>query len=92
MSIQLLGTFLASIIVDRLGRRVLMIGSSFGASGLYAIMAIFTFMTTKGYDLSTLNWIPVVTLSIALFSLAMGIVPLSFVIMTEILPIKVNLL
>lgn len=91
--IQLAGTYLSSVLIDRLGRRPLLLISSFGC--IFSLTGLGTFLYLNqlgGYDLVPFNWIPLVTFSSLVFLAATGIIPISFVIMTEIMPAKVNIL
>lgn len=92
MSVQLIGAFVAVQFVDEYGRRVLMILSSVGSSFGYFVSGAYTFGIYQEWDLSVYNWIPIVALSTTLFCQSIGIIPLSYVIVTEVLPTKVNIL
>lgn len=89
ISVQIIGTFLASLLVDKLGRRKLMFASTFGTAIASAIMGTFNFMSESGYELQAFNWVPVASLSLSLFSASFGIFPLAFVVLAEVLPAKV---
>lgn len=89
-SIQLLGTIFAAYLVDRIGRRILLITSCIGVTvGSYAL-SIFSYLSVT-QDLTHLSWIAVTSLSFAIFLGSFGVLPLPFVVLTEILPQKVNI-
>ncbi|CAD7088659.1 unnamed protein product [Hermetia illucens] len=88
-SIQLLGTIFAAYLVDRIGRRVLLVTSCIGVTvGSYAL-SIFSYLSVTE-DLTHLSWIAVTSLSFAIFLGSFGVLPLPFVVLTEILPQKVK--
>lgn len=89
--IQLAGTYVSSILIDRLGRKPLLIVSSLGCSLSLIGLGIYLYLNQlgAGYDLEPFNWIPLVTFSALVFLAAGGIIPICFVIMTEIMPTKV---
>uniref|UniRef100_A0A182YRN8 Major facilitator superfamily (MFS) profile domain-containing protein n=1 Tax=Anopheles stephensi TaxID=30069 RepID=A0A182YRN8_ANOST len=64
------------------------------ATSFFAAIGLFT-MGTHGYlksqhvDVSAINWIPVASLSFVIFIASVGLLPLTFVILSEILPPKV---
>lgn len=88
-TIQLIGSLLAIIFVDHIGRRILLVLSSTGCTiGLFT-MGLYGFIGNMGYDIGPLGWISVASLSLILFSVSSGLVPLSFVVIVEVLPPKV---
>lgn len=75
---QVVGTFVASLIVDRLGRRILLLVSDAVMALCTLVLGIFFFM--KGRDeesVTSIGWLPVVALCLFIlaFSLGFGPVP-----------------
>lgn len=89
--IQVFATLLATSMVDKLGRRSLLIGSSIGATIGLIIMGVFTFCAEHGYSVGAWNWVPIATVSFYVFSAYIGLLPLVFVVIMEVLPAKVNI-
>lgn len=89
ISVQLAGTCVASFMVDQFGRRALLISSTTGAAIGLALMGVFNFLITRGFDLASFNWVPVASLSFAVFMTSIGLMPIVFVIVAEVLPQKV---
>lgn len=88
-AIQLIGTCIATNLVDRLGRKILLFTSLVGVSlGLIA-MGLFSLFSLQ-FDLSQFNWVPVTSLSFAILLGSIGIIPLPFVVLAELLPQKVR--
>lgn len=84
--VQLLANILATFFVDRLGRRVLMLFSTFGS----ALGLIATGLYTLHSDLlADHNWIPIVTFSATILVQSIGLVPLYIVFLNELFPKKV---
>lgn len=85
--VQLVANICALFLVDRMGRKLLLTISLLGAfigligMGLYDIFEIY---------LVDYNWISIVTFSINIFMSSIGILPLTYVILCEILPKKVS--
>lgn len=88
---QIMGIYLASLIVDKFGRRVLMMFSTAGAGISLAVTGTFVYISEEVMDLSEVTWIPVISLSATLFFQSIGIFPLCFVIISEVVPTKVLL-
>lgn len=63
----------------------------FGTHGLVGSM--FEDGTIESdFDYSTLSWIPIATLSLVIFITSVGVLPLTFILISEILPVKVTLI
>lgn len=89
ISVQLAGTYIATFLVDRIGRRALLITSTIGTGTGTFIMATFNWLSYMQTDLSNFSWVPVASLSLAVFMASMGLMPLLFVVLAEVLPSKV---
>lgn len=89
ISVQIVATFIASLLVDKFGRRKLMFASTLGTAISLGIMGTFNFLSASGYDLQVFNWVPVASLSLSMFTASFGIYPLVFVVIAEVLPAKV---
>ena len=88
---QLLGTFIASYAVDKFGRRFLMIVSTLGGGLCFAATGLFIYFSVEvGMDLSMITWIPIVSFSGAVLFHSIGLFPLVYVIILEVVPAKVN--
>ncbi|XP_052892327.1 facilitated trehalose transporter Tret1-like [Anopheles moucheti] len=89
-AIQILGSYGSTIIVDRCQRKHVYIATSFFAAiGLFA-MGTHGYLKSQHVDVSAINWIPVASLSFVIFIASVGMLPLTFVILSEILPPKVR--
>ncbi|XP_062541701.1 uncharacterized protein LOC134209707 [Armigeres subalbatus] len=81
--IQLIGTIVSFILVDNLGRKVLLLMSTIGATvGLFC-MGLFSFLQLSGS-------LPILSLSFTILFLSFGILPLPHVILAEVLPQKIR--
>lgn len=90
ISVQLVGTWVATFLIDRVGRRVLLIASTIGCGTGLALMGTFIYLSKQDLDLSDLSWVPVASLSLAVFMASIGLLPLVFVVLGEVLPSKVR--
>lgn len=90
-AIQILGVYCSTNLVDRVGRKTLLTFSTCGAFVGLASLGTYSYLTTEvGMDLRQLNWVPLISFSTFLFISCFGIVPLPFIVLTEILPAKVH--
>lgn len=90
--IQIVGVYCSTNLVDRVGRKPLLLFSATGA--FFGLMALgtFSYLSTSGLDLSDVNWIPLASFSTFVFISCFGILPLPFIITAEVLPQKVRYL
>lgn len=58
--LQVIGIYVSSLLIDRIGRRILFGISSFGAAFSLFVFGTFSFLINQGYDLSMVDWVPVV--------------------------------
>lgn len=89
--IQLTGTVVSFILVDNLGRKILLLISTIGTTAGLFSMGIFSFLQHSGHDLSELGSLPILSLSFTILFSSFGILPLPYVILAEVLPQKVSI-
>lgn len=89
-AVQVLGTYVSTILVDRVGRKILLIVSAASTSGGLAIMGLHSYLDKHGWDMQALDWVPVASLSFVIFIASIGILPLPFVVLAEVLPQNVS--
>lgn len=89
-SIQVLGTYVSTFLVDKVGRKILLVISCSSTSAGLSIMGLYSFLDKQGYDLQSFNWVPVASLSFVIFIASIGILPLPFVVLAEVLPQNVR--
>ncbi|XP_050300639.1 facilitated trehalose transporter Tret1-like [Anthonomus grandis grandis] len=87
---MLIGACIASTIIDRFGRKFLIITSAVATGIALVILATYFQIKNTGYDVSGVSWIPLacVMTYAATFKTGMGIVPI--VIVGEIFPTTVK--
>lgn len=90
-SVQLFGTLCVISLIDNFGRKFLLIISSIGCAFGLAALGVYNYLSIHGnMSMENFNWIPVASVSIGLFSICIGVMPVSFVLMAEILPASVS--
>lgn len=88
-AVQIIGTFSSLILVDRLGRKKLLIISASGlCAGLFCA-GLYQYLYTI-IDLTSVTWIPTVVISGAILSGSIGVFSATFVVFVELLPSKVR--
>ncbi|CAH1405453.1 unnamed protein product [Nezara viridula] len=84
--VQVVATYISTLIVDRLGRKPMLFGSaavmalSTGALGIYFHLKIIE------SDVSNLSWLPVTSLSVFLIVFSLGFGPIPWMFLSEIFP------
>lgn len=83
-TLQLVGSCLAMYLVERAGRRPLLLLSCTGMCACHCAIGTFFYLQNLQYEVSAYSWIPMVSLStfMIIYALGMGIGPV--VIMAEI--------
>lgn len=83
-SLQVIMTYLSGLLVDRTGRRVLLLVSdSIMAVCLLALGAFF-YAKEQGYDVSDVTWVPLASLSIYISVFSLGFGPIPGIMMGEL--------
>lgn len=89
--IQIIAAVFTAIYVDQMGRKKILIGSSFSSALCLAIFGAYMLMKIRtSVDLTTFTWIPLFSLLIEVFVSSVGIIPVPNFYASEILDQKVN--
>ncbi|KAJ6642107.1 Facilitated trehalose transporter Tret1, partial [Pseudolycoriella hygida] len=88
--LQVCGIYVSSMLVDRVGRRILLGISSLGAAISLFVFGTFSYLINQGYELSFFDWVPVVSGSFYIFINCVGIKPMPSLYVAEILPDNVR--
>lgn len=82
--IQVIGSYMSTILIDRLGRRSLLLISTLGSSFCLLILALYCYLQSLEYNMSSFSWIPVTSLSIYMIAYCLGFGPCPFIVSAEI--------
>ncbi|KAG5667691.1 hypothetical protein PVAND_015663 [Polypedilum vanderplanki] len=88
--IQFIGIYVASICVDKFGRKILMSISCGGSSLFLCLMATYAYLNDTMEIPNDLKWLPIFAVSCAIFLNAIGVASLPFMIITELVPHKIR--
>lgn len=88
--IMLISTGSASVVIDKFGRRSLLIISSLLTGMALLVMSIFFHLQYNDYDVTSISWIPAACIMVyaATFKIGLGLVPI--VVGAEIFPTTVK--
>lgn len=84
--IQILGNYASTMLVERLGRKILLIVSAVGISLSQGVMATYSYCQIKGHQVESFSWVPVVAFSFMIFVAALGLMSLPFLVISELMP------
>lgn len=86
--VNFMSTFIATALIDKLGRKILLYASS--ATMAITLITLGTFFNYKnnGYDVSQYGWLPLVSFVFFIIGFAIGFGPIPWLMMGEILPGK----
>lgn len=88
-AVQVFSVYVASSVVDRIGRRYLLLVSCVGTALMSVAMFGFSILA-KDPTLRVFYVMPLICMSLFLFMTSVGIVPVSFISIAEILPYEVS--
>ena len=90
---QVLCTFIGTVVMDKAGRKMLLIISSVLMLASNLIMGTFFYLQQYYPDTAkTINWLPLFALIIYIASFSFGWGPVPWVLLGEILPSKVRII
>lgn len=89
-SVQLIGCVVMTFLIDKLGRKLLLIISTTGMGIGYTILGIYSYMNLHGYDTSSYFYIPIISLSFTIFVGCIGVCTIPFVMLSEVVPLKIR--
>ncbi|KDR19246.1 Sugar transporter ERD6-like 6 [Zootermopsis nevadensis] len=89
--IQTLASISTSSLVDRLGRRPLLLTSTFGCAASLVVMGAYQYIHLKtDMDTAAYDWLPLLCLVVFLVTYSLGIGPLPIAMMGEMFPSNVK--
>ncbi|GAB0095590.1 facilitated trehalose transporter Tret1 [Sergentomyia squamirostris] len=88
--VQLITAALSSSIVDRLGRRPLLLISTCGATICNAIVGLYFFLLYMEVNMDAHAWLPITTLMIYIVSYTIGLATVPFALLGELFPTNIK--
>jgi SP family facilitated glucose transporter-like MFS transporter 8 len=83
--LQLIATYIPSLIVDRAGRRILLILSELGMAVSLLVLSLHFTMQNNHVEVWWAGWIPLVALNVYIVAFSVGFGPLPWLMMAELL-------
>lgn len=88
--IQLIGSYVSTLVIERVGRRILLLISTAGCGICLFTAGLYFFLKQLEWDTSAFTVVPLISVGIMIFVFAIGVASVPFVVITEILPEKLR--
>jgi SP family facilitated glucose transporter-like MFS transporter 8 len=82
--VQVLVTFVSSAMVDRAGRRILLLLSASIMGVCLAILGLYFSLKNRGDDVSGIGWLPLICVAVFIVMFSLGFGPLPWMMMGEL--------
>lgn len=89
-AVQLAASFATPLVVERLGRRILLLGSAIGMLVSEVPLGIYFYLKDNGDNVDAISWLPVVSLICYIITYNCGFGPLPWTVMGELFPSNVK--
>ena len=83
---QVVATCISSLLVERTGRRVLLLFSNVTMAVCHLLLAVYFYVKQMGGDLRAFGWLPLLCVATFIAGFNIGFGPLPWVMMAELLP------
>lgn len=87
--LMICGNLLTTRLVDKLGRKKILLASMFGCCVGLSSMGTYLYLESIGLDMGLFNWVPMISLGVVVFVSAFGLLVLPSICIIEWLPSKV---
>ncbi|KAK7868581.1 hypothetical protein R5R35_009471 [Gryllus longicercus] len=84
--VHFVASLIASITVDRVGRRFLLLASSCVATVCLTALAVYSYLHSSGHDTTSYSWLPLAALLVYLSMYSVGFGTLTWFMMAELMP------
>lgn len=88
--VNFISTFFATLLIDRLGRKILLYISGTTMVLALFVMGAYNYLMTKEYDVSSFGWIPLVSCVVYVLAFSFGFGPVPWLMMGELLPGRIK--
>ncbi|XP_050096987.1 facilitated trehalose transporter Tret1 isoform X2 [Anopheles aquasalis] len=88
--VNFIATFIATVLIDRLGRKILLYISDVAMIITLMTLGTFFYMKNNGDDVSNIGWLPLAAFVVFVLGFSLGFGPIPWLMMGEILPGKIR--
>lgn len=90
MCFGVVSAFVSVSLIDRLGRRWLLIGSSLTVAVAFICLEIHFTLIETGYNSGSLQWLPITSLTVAEIAICLGLVLVPSTVLSELFPANIK--
>lgn len=83
-AMQFVATFLSTLMVDRLGRKILLLISSSIMCICTLLLGLYFYLDAKGNNVQSIGWLPLASLCVFIVSFSLGYGPIPWMIIGEL--------
>lgn len=88
--VNFISTFIATVLIDRLGRKILLYISSVSMIVILVTLGAYYYVQKVGVDVTAYGWLPLACLIIYVLGFSIGFGPIPWLMLGEILPSKIR--
>jgi SP family facilitated glucose transporter-like MFS transporter 8 len=88
--LQVLATYISTLLVDKAGRRLLLMLSSTTMAVCLSVLGLCFHLQTQGYDVSFISWLPLASVAVFIVVFSMGFGPIPWIMIGELFPNNVK--
>lgn len=88
--VNFLSTFIAAVVIDKLGRKMLLYASGISMSITLFTLGFYFYVKMGDTDVSNFGWIPLLSMIIYVIGFSLGFGPIPWLMMGEILPARIR--
>lgn len=88
--VNFISTFIAAVVIDKLGRKLLLYISGVSMSIMLFSLGTYFYVKLNGADVEAFGWIPLVSLIVYVIGFSLGFGPIPWLMMGEILPARIR--
>lgn len=82
--VQVLMTFVSSVLIDKAGRRILLLQSSFIMGSCLIVLGVYFKLQNDKVDVSGIGWLPLASVVLFIVSFSLGFGPIPWMMMGEL--------
>uniref|UniRef100_A0A336LSW6 Facilitated trehalose transporter Tret1 n=1 Tax=Culicoides sonorensis TaxID=179676 RepID=A0A336LSW6_CULSO len=88
--VNFIAVFIATVLIDRLGRKVLLYISDAAMIITLATLGAFFYLKSSGHNVENIGWLPLASFVIFVVGFSLGFGPIPWLMMGEILPARIR--
>ncbi|XP_075986544.1 trehalose transporter 1-like protein [Anticarsia gemmatalis] len=86
--VQTIATYISSVLVDKAGRRILLLQSCIIMGTCLIVLGIYFKLQFDKYDVASFGWLPLLCMVLFIVSFSMGFGPIPWMMMAELFPVE----